>query len=230
MATPGRDALAVRDYVAGRLSDVERDAFEERLLSEASLVQDLDESLRLREGLEVLREQEVLGTLSKPRRRGFNRAWSYASAAALAVVVVSVAVYFGNGSRPIVAVSLGALAGSNPPLAVVERYTFAEMRAEASSRDLGLPASGALELRALTPVTDASRKFRVTLSRVRTQKASQIGKAEHLVPDAEGFVAIYADASRLEPGDYWLSVESEDENEDKIASERFAFGLGRVGD
>jgi anti-sigma-K factor RskA len=228
MATPERDAVSARDYVAGRLSDTDREALEERLSSDAGLVQELEQALRLREGLEVLREQEVLGEMWRPQRRSFEKVWTSAAAAAIAIVAVSAALYYGKRSPPIVSPSVAMLRGtSSAPLAVVRRYSFAEMRAAISSTQLSLPASGALELRALTPVTDASRAFRVTLSRIRSQNTSRIGEAEHVVPDADGFVVIYADASRLEPGDYSLSVEPEDEHQP--SGERFSFGLNRAG-
>ena len=54
---------------------------------------------------------------------------------------------------------------------------------------------------------------------------SRIGSAEHVVPDRDGFVVIYADAGRLEPGEYSLSVEPEAGN--TIPGERFEFGLHR---
>jgi hypothetical protein len=227
------NAVLVQDYVAGRLSDSEREAFEERLLNDSGLVRDLEESLRLREGLEVLRERKILEQLRHPRRRGVFVGARWAAVAAAVVIVVSGAVYLGERylgerSAPVVAASLGALrGGSSPALGVVGRYSFAAMREEASTPEIALPASGALELRALTAVTDASRAFDVTLSVMRDQKASQIGMAEHVVPDTEGFVVIYVDASRLEPGDYGLSVEPLGAGKE-AAGERFAFRLRRA--
>jgi len=228
MATPERDVVAARDYVAGLLSDAERETFEERLLEDDRLVEDLEQAVRLREGMELLRQQQILGELRRPRRRSVEKVFVSAMAAALAIVAVSAAVYYGKRSPPIVSASVVSLHGvSSAPLAVVQRYSFAAMRGEASSMDLSLPASGALELRALTPVTDASRAFRVTLSRIRSQGALRIGGVQHVVPDVDGFVAVYADASRLEPGGYSLSVEPEDGQ--PTPAEQFTFGLNRAG-
>ena len=209
------DAVLVQDYVAGRLSQSECEAFEARLSNDAGLVRDLEESLRFREGLEVLREQGVLESLRQPRRRALFAPTRWAAAAAVVVIAVFAALhwggrYVGERSSPLLAASLGTLrSGSSPAPTVIERYSFATMREATSTPELALPTTGALELRALTAVTDASRTFRVTLSQTGNQKPSPIGSVEHLVPDADGFVVIYADASRLQPGDYRLIVEPE---------------------
>src|ERR1700730_2101439 len=100
--------VALQDYIAGRMSDADRSAFEERLQSDASLAQELEESLRLRGGLEMLREQRVLGKLERPRRRAFSIQMAGASAAA-AVIVLCVALYYVPRSSPTVAASLAAL-------------------------------------------------------------------------------------------------------------------------
>jgi hypothetical protein len=227
MTTPVSNAVSIQDYVAGRLSDTEREAFEERLLNDATLVQDLEDSLRLREGLEVLREQNLLGEEGRPRRHAFRVALAFASAAVLGVVVVSAALYFGRRSASIVAASVAALGGRpSSPLAVAERYSFAATRAETTTPELFLPSRGALELRALAPGAEAGRKFQLTLWEFGKQKSIRIGSEGHLVPDAEGFVVIYADASRLAPGEYWLSLEPE--TPDKSPGERFGFRLKRA--
>lgn len=220
----GNDPLAVQDYIAGRMSDSDRETFEAALLQDARLVRDVEESLRLREGLAVLREQGVLGELRRPRRRAFSIG---VAAAAVAVVVVGVGVgrYYPKRSAPIVAASVAALrTGSNPPPIVVKSYSFATVREASSTLVLGLPSSGALEMRALTAVTEARRTFRVTLEGIRNEKASRIGFAEHLAADAEGFVVVYANASQLKPGEYALVVEPE-ETQTSSAGERFSFTL-----
>jgi hypothetical protein len=114
-------------------------------------------------------------------------------------------------------------ARSIPPLNVVERYSFAVVREATSTPDLSLPASGALELRALTPLTDSHRTFHATLEVIGSQGGSPLGVAEHLAADSDGFVALYADASKLKPGEYSLRVEPDDG--DDTTAERFIFRL-----
>jgi hypothetical protein len=221
--------VALQDYIAGRMSDTDIRAFEEQLQTDPSLARDLEESLRLREGLEMLREQGVLGQLQRPRPRAF---FVRAAAAAAAVIVLCVALYYvqqstqhsTEASTPTVAASLAALGTrSTPPLNVVQRYSFATVREAISTPELALPASGALELRALTALTDSHRTYRVTLEKIDHQGVSPIGTAEHLTADADGFVVLYADASKLQPGEYSLHV-APDEG-DNTTGERFTFRL-----
>jgi hypothetical protein len=223
------DPVLVQNYLTGRLSDSDRRAFEEQLLKDAGLVRQLEESLRLREGFEVLREQKFLGEPVHLRRRAPLLRFALASAAAMAIIAVYLGVQSVNRSPPLVASSVAALhARSSNALMVVEHYSFVALRAADTTPDLPLPATGALELRTLAPVAYAGRKFRVTLEEIRNQKTSRIGFAEHLVPDADGFVVIYADASLLQPGDFELSVAAD--GEAGKPAERFAFKLKRASD
>jgi hypothetical protein len=212
---------AMQNYLAGRLSESERAAFEDKLLSDASLVQGLEESLRLREGLEILREHNRL-TLPKPSGR-----WVRAILPAVAAALAIVALFLGWNSiqrTPVIAASIQSLhTHQSTPLAVAGRHTFATLRDAAQTPILDLPSQGALELRALTSSTGASRSFRITLEQIRGPGSSRIGTAEHLIPDPDGFIVIYADASRLMPGDYALIVESD--AHDPSSRQRFAFGL-----
>ena len=57
MVRAGRDYRTMQDYIVGRLSDDESHAFEDRLVNDPGLVRELEESIRLREGLQRLREQ-----------------------------------------------------------------------------------------------------------------------------------------------------------------------------
>jgi hypothetical protein len=222
MSTTVNNPVALQAYIAGRMSDTDRRAFEHELQTNASLARDLEESLRLREGLEMLREQQVLGNLKSPRRALLMR-MAVASAAA-ALIVFGVALYYVQRSTPTVAASLAALgAHSTAPLNIVARYSFASMREATSTPNLALPASGALELRALTKPTDSHRTYRATLEAIGNQGVSPIGMAEHLAADADGFVVLYADASKLQPGQYSLHVAPLDG--DDTTGERFTFTL-----
>ena len=226
MSTSAHPTELVQDYVAGRMSEAERKAFEGRLLTDSELLRDLEMSLRLREGLAMLREQKPLERPQFPRHRALRAGLAWASAAALAAIIVWVTLYDVRRSPPIVGASVAALSASTRAPPVVERYTFAAIRAPARTPELGLPSSGALELRVFTAITDASGTFRVTLDHIQKQRTSRIGGQEHMVPDADGFVVIYADASRLEPGEYLLRVER-DGALDPTTSARFAFRLAR---
>jgi hypothetical protein len=177
----------------------------------------------------MLREQKLLASSAPPRRRGLLLRFALASAATVAAVAIYMGLQSVNRSPALVGASIAELrTGLGAPLTVVKHYSFAALREADSTPDLPLPATGALELRALAPAAHAGRKFRVTLEEIRDRKSSQIGFAEHLAPDADGFVVIYADASSLQPGDFALSVAPDAEAGTTI--ERFAFRLKRVSD
>jgi hypothetical protein len=221
---------SMQNYIAGRLSETDRSAFEDRLLTDDGLVRDLEESLRLREGLEILRERQELGLQTPARRRTWASGVLRACAAAMVIIALYLGWHYVQRSPAIVAASVAALrTNTSTPLTVVERHAFATLREATQIPTLPLPTSGALELRALTPVSGPARAFRVTLELNRNDgKVSRIGVAERLAPDADGFVVIYADASKLQPGDYSLLVEPDVEHPESL--ERFAFRLTRVAE
>lgn len=228
MSTSTNNAVSVQDYIAGRMSDAEREAFEGRLLNDANLLRDLEESLRLREGLEVLREQKVLEDSRLAQRRNTRLRFAWALAGAAAAVLVSVTLYYGKHLPPVVGASVASLSvGLSPAPPVVERYAFAEMRAKDLTPELAVPPSGALELRALASVSAANGTFRVTLDQIQRQKILRVGVEEHVVPDPDGFVVIYANTARLELGEYVLTVER-DSGQNPGEPKRFAFRLVRT--
>jgi hypothetical protein len=210
-------------YIAGRLSEPDLTAFEDQLLNDEDLVRELDESLRLREGFEILRERRD-PVLQKPARRTWVSGVLRACAAAMIIIALYAGWHYVGRRPPLVAASIAALtASTDTRLTIVQSYAFAALRTATQIPVFPLPATGALELRALTSANVAGRTFRVTLERIQATKTSRIGAAEHLAPDADGFVVIYADASRLQPGDYSLIVQSDEDAKSPV--QRFAFGL-----
>lgn len=228
MTRATNDLQIIQEYIAGRMSDADLRDFETQLSNDATLVQDIEESLRLREGLQMLREQGVSLAHPNDQRRDIRRWLVRAAAAALAVIVLSLGFRYFERSPALVAASVAELgASTGTPLIIVARHSFAAVREASETPDLQLPASGALELRALTPGTGDTHGFRLTLEKIREGRGSSaIGVMEHLTPDADGFVAIYVDASRVEPGDYLLIVAPD--VGDESTAERFPFRLKRA--
>jgi len=213
-----------QDYLADRLSDFERAAFEKRLASDAALVQDLEVSLRFREGLAHLRDRGDLQSLIRPGRLPY-RAVLGPLAAALVITLILYAVY-PHRSPVIMAASLSSLTPpATAPLTVEASYTFARMRSAVDVPTFPLPATGALELRVLTNGNGIGT-FRVLLKpNLPGHDTSRIGIVSHVLPDAEGFVAIYVSAPILKPGSYSISVESEKNG--SSTREQFEFQLQR---
>src|SRR5258708_1966706 len=69
----GRDFERMQDFIVGRLSDDEHRAFEDRLARDPALVHELEQSLRLSEGLHQLRVQGYFDKAAS-RARG-SRTW-----------------------------------------------------------------------------------------------------------------------------------------------------------
>jgi hypothetical protein len=212
--------LAVKDYVEGRLSDADREAFEQQLLQDPTVAQELEELLQLREGLAMLRDQGELLALRRPRQRGWW--WGVAGAAAASLAAILIYNVFLPARSPTIAPSIAALRAHAPdsePLAKV--YTFARVRDATLVPELDLPVRGVLEIRALTSTTDGGRQYSMLLQETPLRR---VGVIEHLTPDADGFVVIYAEASQLKAGNYELIVRQEAA---PAADQHFAFRLIR---
>ena len=223
MTAPSATSESIQAYLGGHLSGAENRAFEEQLPRDPSLVRAMEDTLRLREGLEVLRARGELASLV----RGARRTRSYwAFGAAIAAGVASVAVFLGLqffARAPIVTASIDAFTShAGAPSPVTARYTFAAMRQASSNREFDLPSSGVLELRALAAGAEPARSYRATLTLIpEAAPAAAIGTAARLRSDPDGFVTLYADAARLEPGDYALSVAPESGEASSASSFRF---------
>lgn len=210
MSAPGTSAERIQAYLGGRLSSAESRELEDRLPREPELVRDVEDALRFREGLEALRDRGELAALVRAPRRARSY-WAFAGA--LAAGVASVAIFLGwqfLARAPIVSASIDALAAGNATPPVTAHYTFAATRQAAGLGDFELPVTGVVELRVLASGAEDSRPYQATLTVVpEAAPAATIGTARHLLPDPDGFVRFYADAARVAPGDYALTVTAE---------------------
>lgn len=207
-------------YVTGRLPAAEHRAFEERLEQDPDLVQELEQLLRFREGLEILRQEDYFRK-APPRSRAL-RIWVPALAACL---VAAITLFFWHrqdaGSAPVLSASISNdSAGALVP--VVAHYTFVPTRGGAA-QDLYPPSSGLLEVRIMPGAAPSTSRYRVTLTYTDEEPARPIGTVNHLSVAANGYVYTYADASRLSPGSYVLRIEPE--NATDHSYESFALNL-----
>jgi hypothetical protein len=207
----GRDYERMQDYIVGRLSDEESRAFEDRLLDEPGLVRELEESIRLREGLQRLREQ---GYFRKAASRSMSfRIWIPALvAAAVAGVALFLGVYRGTwvhrgtGPSPVLTASLESRVAGVEPL-IAAHFTFVSVRGN-STPDLELPSAGLIEFRAAPVSRSGVPRYRVTLLRQNQGSALEsLGTVAGVAVSTDGYVHGYADAARLESGSYVLRIE-----------------------
>ncbi len=201
-----RDSATMQDFIAGRLSDDEHRAFEDRLVCEPELVRELEVSLRMREGLQQLRTRGYFRQAG-PRGRSF-RLWVPALvAAAGAGLALFLWLPRVTGPSPILMPSLASRAVSDVAPPVTAHFTFVSMRG-GSWPDLDLPSAGLIEIRAAPTIRQTVHRYRVTLVRQEEGGFAESVAALHgLVLSADGYVHCFADASRLAPGSYVLRLQ-----------------------
>lgn len=213
MITESRNYGRMQDYIAGRLSDDESLAFENRLLNDPGLARELEQSLRLREGLQRLRERGYLRrAASHPVG---SRFWLPALVAASAVgVALFLGVYRGTwmrgvtGPSPVFMASLQSRSAGTGGL-IAAHFTFVPVRGS-STPDLDLPSAGLIEFRVAPASRTGDPLYRVTLLRHDRENALQpVGALSGATLSADGYVHGYADAARLEPGSYVLRISPE---------------------
>jgi hypothetical protein len=202
----GPDFARMRDYIGGRLSDDERQAFEDRLVRDPELVRELEESLRLRDGLQQLSMQ---GYFARAALRGRSlRLWQSALAAA-AVAGLALFLWGQRETRP-PPLFLSSLESRGAPAVaplVSAHFTFVSVRGT-STPDLDLPAAGWIEIRAAPNARATGLRYRVTLMR-RDQLGSDkpVGLLTSVVLSSDGYVHSFVDATRLRAGSYLLRIE-----------------------
>ena len=198
------DFERMRDYVRGRLTEDERQAFEDRLARDPELVREFEQTLRLREGLEQLKDQVYFAKPApRPARRRF--VWVPALAAA-AVAGLAIILWVQPQISP-----AGVLRASPRPGGAADisaHFTFVPTRGS-TGYDLDRPAAGLIEFRASPTGPAAGARYRLALERVGQGGAAEpVGTLADLVPATDGYLHGFADASRLPAGRYLLRVDA----------------------
>jgi hypothetical protein len=198
----------MRDYLVGRLSDEERQTFEERLLRDPHLAGELEQSLRLREGLQLLRARGRLPTASSRRMK--VRFWLPALvAAAGAGLALFLWVHRGTPASPVLMASLASHTAAAAEPLIAAHFTFVSMRGS-STPALQLPVAGLIEFRAAPAKRTTVSGYAVTLLHEDAGGSSQlVGAVGGLTLGTDGYVHCYADASRLTEGSYVLRITSD---------------------
>jgi hypothetical protein len=201
-----RESATMQDFIAGRLTDDEHRAFEDRLVREPQLVRELEQSLQMREGLQQLRTRGYFGKAAPRARR--LRIWVPALvAAAGAGLALFLWLPRVSGPPPILMASLASRAVTDVTPLVTAHFTFVSMRG-GSAPNVDLPPAGLIEIRAAPTTRQAVQRYRVTL--VRQEEggfAESVAALDGLVLSTDGYVHCYADASRLTPGSYVLRIQ-----------------------
>lgn len=218
----GHDVERIRDYLVGRLSEDERNIFEDRLAREPSLMRELEQTLQLREGLMELRDKGQLLT-HVPRIRTWQSWFPTLAAAAIAALALYVLLDRGATSSPVLMASAESAAAATAP-AVTAHFTFMSMRGS-SEPLLALPSQGLIEFRAAPTNRAEGASYRGALLRVDDHGVSKaVGEIPGLALGADGYVHLFADAARLSGGRYVLKIE-EPATDSPGTTEAFGFSL-----
>lgn len=203
------DAGIAQRYLAGQLSPSEQEAYEQYFIHNPDAVRELEATARLKVGLASLRDSGQLDSLLRSAPATSRRATWVAIAASVSVIAIAVGLWRdvrAPDGAALMASAANLLGSSGKPLAIGATYVLMRTRATEHDAVLELPAAPqALELRVLpestAPVYDA------VLSRVLSGGAvAQTTTVNDLRPGQDGFVRLYVDSSRIEPGVWLLTI------------------------
>jgi hypothetical protein len=201
------DHHLVPRYLADQLGEQERAQFEAYVLDNPAMVDELEAAARLKTGLAELQRSGELNTLVSPRPS--TRRWVLAAGLVAFVVAVSLMLVRPAPKRPLLAAMPAALTDAQgKPLPVVATRYVMRLRSGSYDAQLDLTtAAQALELRVLPEAAEHTGQYRIDVIRVdETQPPRPIGSLGKLLPQADGYIAVYLDTSQLSPGLYELRL------------------------
>jgi hypothetical protein len=217
MTDAAKDFATMHAFIVGGLTDIERRAFEDRLAREPELAQELEQSLRMREGLLRLRSTGYFQNVATPRKQ--TRILGLALAASV-ILAMFLWVSRPGSSPPLFTGSLpsGAAGGLST---VAAQFTFVSMRG-GSVPDLDLPPTGFVEFR--VAASNDAGQYGLTLQRVDDGAPPlTVARIAGLRVASDGYLHVYADASRLSSGRYQLNVQAT--TDPRTAADAFDFNL-----
>jgi hypothetical protein len=194
-------------YLAGQLSPAELQAYEQHLLENPDAVRELEATARMKVGMASLRDSGQLEKLLRARPALRSR-WP-ALAAAAALIVLAIGLWRGVDAPPdgmLVATATELVDRSGRPLVSGSSYALLRTRSSAYDAVIELPPEPrAIELRVRPEVPAPA--YNVALSLVHPDASvAQVGNVSELQAEADGFVRLYVDSSRLESGVYLVVI------------------------
>ena len=194
-------------YLAGQLSPAELQAYEQHLLENPDAVRELEATARMKVAMASLRDSGQLEKLLRARPALRSR-WP-ALAAAAALIVLAIGLWRGVDAPPdgmLVATATELVDRSGRPLVSGSSYALLRTRSSAYDALIELPPEPrAIELRVRPEVPAPA--YSVALSRVHPDASvAQVGNVSELQAEADGFVRLYVDSSRLESGVYLVVI------------------------
>lgn len=233
------DAGIAQRYLAGQLSPPEQEAYEQYFIHNPDVVRELEATARMKVGLASLRDRGQLDSLLQVAPTTSRRAALMAIAASVAVIAIVVGLWRdvrAPDSTALVASATRLIDSSGKPLAVGAIYAVMRTRATEYDAVVTLPAQQqALELRVL-PEWSAPG-YDVAFSRtVPSGGVVEVATVSDLQVRQDGFVSLYVDSSKLEPGSYLLRLSASHGQTGEASTSSFRLkvvgtdaSVGRVG-
>jgi hypothetical protein len=193
-------------YLADKLSDVERDQFEDYYTQHPEMLHELDAAASIKLGTALLRQSGELERLTKPPRSARWRT-ALALAASLLLALVAGTYWFSRNDGPPVILA-GNLAELRSPLSLGASYQLQRTRSDVDVL-VTLPATPqAIRLRVRPAFEPRPQRYRVELSSIAEagDARTPVARLGQLELDAEGFVPVYVDTAYLRPGMYELEL------------------------
>jgi hypothetical protein len=204
-------------YVAGQLSPEETTEFEEYLLENPEVIDQVEIARQLKLGLRTLSEEGKLAEVIAPRTA--PRRWLMAASIAALALMLGLSTWFLRTGPTLLAASLEGLGESRP---IAGEYMLGRIRG-VSQQTIPLAAQpAAVALRFEAPQAGADSSFTAELKR----GGNVVASVNELRPGADGLITIYLEASRLEPGDYVVQVHG---NQADAATSEFPLRLEPPG-
>jgi hypothetical protein len=225
------DHHIVARYLANRLTDEEREAFEAYYVEHPDMVQEMEAAARFKVGLMKLRET---GELTRLLQREQRPPWHYvAAAAAIAALAIGTFLLIDRtpASRPVLAASIDALHATGGVQATLTgQYAILRTRGSAVDAEIELPPAGqALELRVLPEFAARPERYRVQLFRMSADDSMQsVAELGGLAPDPDTFVSVFVDAARLQAGQYRLAIAGDPDTDARDKESAFILRMRRA--
>lgn len=215
------DHHIVARYLADRLPEPEREAFEAYYLEHPEVLQEIEAAARFKSGLAQLRDSGELEALLKPSP--WYARWRNLAFAAAAVLAIGVAFYNRTPTPPLLGATLAALGG---PSTIASSHAVVRRRGSPFDAEITLPAAGgAIELRVLPEFGAPNSRYRVSLARIEADDAKQsLAEIDQLPASDDGMVTLYINASRMAPGDYDVTIA-----DDTAQTSHFLIRVWRAG-
>jgi hypothetical protein len=219
------DEHIVARYLADQLSPAEAGAFEAYYIEHPSMVREIEQALRLKEGLATLRDRQQLDGLMRARR------WRWAlplSIAAAIVMTVAGLVAWQDGTHgtPPVAGTIQQLIGDAKSLPLGGKYLLVRMRGGEQVLEIPLPAArSALELQMLPASGADGAPYQVDVEQIANDgRATSVGRVGGLTPGPDGLVSAVLDSARLKAGRYEVQL-TPARTDETTPAERFVIQL-----